>query len=274
MRKLEYVSGTGSIHVQLDADGVFAGTAASIRGRAWSYTVGYRSLSGISRDARECDIELKVLDRAMANTLRRVADRDMMEGTPGTIIADGWSQRAYIVKAEPSGINEVVVTMTLTVVLLDGVWRKPHTVEYFPLTVSADSYEYLDLPYDLPYDLGIPLTTSFIEAGEWLESPVKLTIYGTAVNPAIRIGENWYKVDATVPDGGYMTIDPISRTVTITDSDGAVTDAFAKAHRGGGLGSGEYIFEPIPTGSHEVAWDMSFGFDLTWYEEEGEPPWC
>ena len=274
MRKLEYVSGTGSIHVQLDADGVFAGTAASIRGRAWSYTVGYRSLSGISRDARECEIELKVLDRARANTLRRVADRDMMEGTPGTIIADGWSQRAYIVKAEPSGINEVVVTMTLTVVLLDGVWRKPHTVEYLPLTVSADSYEYLDLPYDLPYDLGIPLTTSFIEAGEWLESPVKLTIYGTAVNPAIRIGESWYKVDATVPEGGYMTIDSISRTVTITDADGAVTDAFAKAHRGSGLGSGEYIFEPLPTGSHEVAWDMSFGFDLTWYEEEGEPPWC
>lgn len=274
MRKIEYVSGTGSTHVQLDADGVFAGTAKSIRGRAWSYTVGFRSLIGITRDARECEIELKVLERARADTLRRVADRDMMDGTPGTITADGWSQRAYIVKAEPSDINEAVVTMTLTVVLLDGVWRKPHTVEYLPLTVSADSYGYLDLPYDLPYDLGIPLTTSHIEASEWSESPVKLTIYGTAVNPAIRIGKSWYKVDSTVPNDGYMIIDPISRTVTITDADGTVTDAFAKAHRGGGLGSGEYIFEPIPAGSHEVAWDMSFGFDLTWYEEEGEPSWC
>ena len=274
MHKLEYISGVGSIHISLDGDSAFVGTAAAIRGRAWSYTVGYRALTGVSRDARECELTLTLLDPSVADTLRRAADRDMANGKPGTLIADGWSQRAYIVKAEPDIINDMIITMALTVVLLDGVWRKPHTVEFEPLTVSANSYDYLDLPYDLPYDLGIPPTTSFLKTGEWWDTPLKFVIYGTAVNPTIRIGENWYKVDATVPEGGYMTVDPIERTVVVVDADGTATDVFAKAHRGNGLGGGEYIFEPAKPGTHEVSWDMSFGFDLTWYEEEGEPPWC
>ena len=44
-------------------------------------------------------------------------------------------------------------------------------------------------------------------------------------------------------------------------------------HSRRGQGGGEYIFQPASPGTHEVEWDRSFGFDLTWYEEEGEPPW-
>ena len=57
------------------------------------------------------------------------------------------------------------------------------------------------------------------------------------------------------------------------NADGSAVDVFAKARRGDGLGGGEYIFQPVSPGDHEVEWDRSFGFDLTWYEEEGEPPW-
>ncbi len=273
MRRLAYVSGTGSVRIEMDGPSAYVGTASGIRGREWVYTVGYRSLSGITRSARECRLEAAFLDRGAADEMRRVADRDMLNGTPGKLIADGWEQRAYITKSEPSAINDALVKADLTVVLLDGVWRRPHTVQYSPLTVSADGYDFLDLPYDLPYDLGVPSTVSYLTASEWWDSPIKLVIYGTAVNPAIRIGEDWYKVDATVPEGGYMVIDPISRTVTVTDADGNETDVFPKAHRGNGLGSGEYVFEPVQPGTHEVAWDMSYGFDLTWYEEEGEPTW-
>ena len=75
--------------------------------------------------------------------------------------------------------------------------------------------------------------------------------------------------------GGYLVVDPLAtpRSVTLVAADGSTTDAFAKARRGNGSGSGEYIFQPASPGVHEVEWDRSFGFDLTWYEEEGEPPW-
>ena len=77
----------------------------------------------------------------------------------------------------------------------------------------------------------------------------------------------------TVPEGGRVEIDPLRRTVTEVLSDGTRIDAFSKAHRGNGAGSGEYIFERVPAGTFEISWDNSFGFDLTLYEEEGEPSW-
>ena len=104
-------------------------------------------------------------------------------------------------------------------------------------------------------------------------SPAKLVVYGPAVNPSVRLAGNLYQVDVTVPDGGYMDIDPLRRTVTVVAADGTTMDAFSKAHRGGGAGSGEYIFERVPVGTSEISWDNSFGFDLTLYEEEGEPAW-
>ena len=63
------------------------------------------------------------------------------------------------------------------------------------------------------------------------------------------------------------------RIETIVNADGSTADAFPQARRGVGLDGGEYIFQPLPPGRHEIEWDGSFGIDLTWYEEEGEPPW-
>ena len=275
MHRLSYVSGTGGVEACLDCRSALAGTAAGVRGREWEYTIGYMSLSGAARAARECSLSVAFIELSSADALRRLADRDMSEGTPGRLEVDGWSQRAYVTKAEPSSISRSHVTMSLTVVLLDGVWRKGHTVSFEPLTASSGDGEFLDLPYDLPYDLGVPPTRKYFDGSEWGSAPLKFTIYGPAVNPAIRIDGNWYKADLTVPEGGYLVVNPLAspRAVTLVNADGSTVDAFSKARRGDGLNSGEYIFQPASPGTHEVDWDRSFGFDLTWYEEEGEPPW-
>ena len=275
MHRFSYVSGTGGAEVSLDCRSALAGTAAGIRGREWGYTIGHLSLSGATRGARECSLSVTFLDRSSADELRRLADRDMAKGTPGSLSMDGWAQRAYVTKAEASSISRSHVTMSLTVVLLDGVWRRGHTVSFEPITATSGDGEFLDLPYDLPYDLGVPSTRKFFDGSEWGCAPLKFTVYGPVVNPAIRIDGNWYKVDLTIPDGGYLVIDPLAvpRSVTLVNADGSTVDAFSKARRGDGLGSGEYIFQPASAGTHEVDWDKSFGFDLTWYEEEGEPPW-
>ena len=275
MHRLSYVSGTGGVEACLDCRSALAGTAAGIRGREWDYSIGYMSLSGAARAARECSLSVAFMRLASADELRRLADRDMSEGTPGMLEVDGWSQRAYVTKAEPSSISRSHVTMSLTVVLLDGVWRRGHTVSFEPFTAPSGGGEFLDLPCDLPYDLGAPSRQRYFAGPEWGDAPLKFIIYGPAANPAIRIGGNWYKAELTVPEGGYLMVDPIAcpRSVTLVNMDGSTLDAFSKASRGGGLGSGEYIFQPASPGTHEVDWNGSFGFDLTWYEEEGEPPW-
>lgn len=275
MRRLSYISGTGAAEVCLDCRSALSGTAEGIRGREWGYSIGYRSITGATRAARKCSLAVTFLDLPVADELRRLADRDVATATPGTLAIDGWSQRAYITAADPSSISRAHMAAELTVVLLDGVWRKGHTDSFEPLTVAAGDGEFLDLPYDLPHDLGVPSTRKYVDITGWGAAPLRFVIYGPCVNPAIRIDGNWYRVDVTVPDGGYMVVDPLAtpRSVTVIGPDGSVTDAFAKARRGNGLGGGEYIFQPASPGTHEVEWDRSFGFDLTWYEEEGEPPW-
>lgn len=275
MHRLSYISGTGAAEVCLDCRSALAGTAEGVRGREWGYSIGYRSIAAATRAARECSMSVTFLDLAVADELRRLADRDVAMATPGTLAVDGWSQRAYITAADPSSISRAHMAAKLTVVLLDGVWRKGHTVAFEQLTATSGDGEFLDLPYDLPYDLGVPSTRRYVDVGEWGAAPLRFVVYGPCVNPAVRVDGNWYRVDVTVPDGGYLVVDPLAtpRSVTLVAADGSTTDAFAKARRGNGSGSGEYIFQPASPGVHEVEWDRSFGFDLTWYEEEGEPPW-
>lgn len=275
MHRLSYISGTGAAELCLDCRSALAGTAEGVRGREWGYSIGYRSIAAATRAARECSMSVTFLDLSVADELRRLADRDVAMATPGTLAIDGWSQRAYITAADPSSISRAHMAAKLTVVLLDGVWRKGHTIAFEQLTATSGDGEFLDLPYDLPYDLGVPSTRRYVDVGEWGAAPLRFVVYGPCVNPAVRIDGNWYRVDVTVPDGGYLVVDPLAtpRSVTLVAADGSTTDAFAKARRGNGSGSGEYIFQPASPGVHEVEWDRSFGFDLTWYEEEGEPPW-
>jgi hypothetical protein len=270
-----YVSGTGAIEVSLDGAGVFAGTAVGVRGRSWSYSLGYASLTGVTRKARKCSLTLVFTDPARADALRHVADRDMARGTPGKLLADGWEQRAYIVECEPADVFGGWHKAEATVVLLDGVWRKGHTVSFEPQSPKAGDGDSLDLPYDLPHDLAAPSPRTRFDAGEWGETPLRLVFYGPCIDPSVRIDGNLYRVEAVVPEGGYLVVDPLAspRSVTLVNADGSAVDVFAKARRGDGLGGGEYIFQPVSPGGHEVEWDKSFGFDLTWYEEEGEPPW-
>lgn len=272
MRRLRYVSGTGSMAVEMDGPSTYSGTAAGIRGREWAYSIGYRSLAGASRPARECSLSVAFADGREADHMRRLADRDMLNGTPGRLVADGWEQRCYISKSDVAAVFGGFHSAELTVVLLDGVWRRGHTLS-FERSASAEGGDFLDLPYDLPYDLGPRSASGLFSSSEWGEHPVRLVVHGPCANPAVRIDGNVHRVDVAVYEGCRLVVDPLARTVSVVDRAGGEFDVFPAAHRGEGLGSGEYIFEPAGPGRHEVGWDGSFRFDLTWYEEEGEPPW-
>lgn len=270
MLDIVYESGTGAV-IQLNS-GIYVGKPNGLFSREWDYEIGYRALASASRGARKVSFNAFFADMAQADAFRRCADADMQRGTPGTIHVNGWFQRCFAVASEVDGIGDDFFAAKLTLVLLDGVWRRGTTTAFVPVWGSAD-YEFLDLPHDLPYDLGVTAPRRYVVNPGYSNSPAKLIVYGPVVNPSVRLAGNLYQVDVTVPEGGYMDIDPLRRTVTVVAADGTTTDAFSKAHRGSGAGSGEYIFERVPAGTSEISWDNSFGFDLTLYEEEGEPSW-
>lgn len=270
MLDIMYESSTGTI-IQFNSD-IYVGKPNDLFSREWDYTIGYRALATASRGARKVSFNAFFADMVHADAFRHCADFDMQKGTPGIICVNDWFQRCFVVASDVDGIGSNFFATKLTMILLDGVWRRGTTMMFAPLRAS-DDYEFLDLPHDLPYDLGATAPLRYAINPGYLNSPAKFIVYGPVVNPSIRLAGNLYQVDVTVPEGGYMDIDPLRRTVTVVAADGTTMDAFSKAHRGSGAGSGEYIFERVPPGTSEISWDHSFGFDLILYEEEGEPAW-
>lgn len=269
-----YVSGTGGVRVSLDGPDTYVGTAAALRGGAWSYSVGAHSISGATRAAREVTVDAQLTDPAAADLLRRAADRDVSSGTPGVIEVDGeWTQRAYVTRIEPKTIYGGYSQASLTVVLLDGVWRRPVTVEFRPVADDPTN-EWLDLPCDLPVDLLASRGESAIDSDAWLPSPVLITIWGPAVDPEVTIGGNTYSFAITVPAGSRLEVDGASwpRTITLVSDTGDRSDEFACGERGTGRGCGSYCFEPVPPGRSPVSWEGGFGVDVTYYVEEGQVP--
>ena len=143
----------------------------------------------------------------------------------------------------------------------------------FAMLVEGTELSFLDYPHDYEYDYQKASSTEDVTPSVLTPSDVRLVIYGPAVNPYVIVGGNRYQVNVTVPSGGYLVVDGRDKTINMTLADGTVQNVFSSGVRGGGSGGGTYIFEKIPAGTSEVTYDGSFGFDLGWYEEEGEPPW-
>lgn len=273
---LRYIGSGGEV-VELHTRELTVGTALALRGRTWSHELTRRGVTALDRPAREESVPVDFYSARAADRARRVFDRDVLTSSPGVLEASGgWSQRCYVLESSPTRHYRSWTSANLTVVLLDGVWRRQAGMQHFYPAFSSES-SYLDLPYDLPYDLAPVSVRTQIQGPEWAPAPVRLVVYGPAVNPAVTVGGNVYAVNCVVPEGGYLVVDgaasdPLRRVYSV-DANGDTVNRFADAVRGGGQGSGRYIFERIGTGVQGVSWSYSFGFDIGYYEEEGEIPW-
>lgn len=266
----------GAAPIELDGPGAWAGTAAALRGRMWDYRLTRRGLSSRSRSAREVKVDVTFTSPAAADELRHAADGDVTAGTPGELVVDGeWRQRCYVVGFEPSEISRSWLSGQLTVALLAGVWCRERTVSVRRADDPGD-HDFLDLPFDAPFDLRPLSPPAYAEGTTASESDVRLVVYGPATNPYVTVAGNRYEVDASVPDGSRLVVDGHSwpKSITLVGPDGSVRDEFAAGRRGTGEGGGEYCFQRLPAGRHVVSWPGTFAFDLSWYEEEGEPPWA
>ena len=180
--------------------------------------------------------------------------------------------KIYFQLATPSTIALTSITMPT---VEDGSYVT--VVASTTPTITAEwaltSEFFLDYPHNFSYDFSKIEAAGSIESSVLSPSDVHLVVYGPAVNPYIIVGDNKYQVNVTVPSGGYLTVDGRKKTIVLTLADGTEQNAFSYGVRGGGAGGGTYIFEKIQPGQQEVTYSGSFGFDLGWYEEEGEPPW-
>lgn len=271
MRNLRYVSASGE-EFELDAPEATVGRALPLFSRALSYELGYRGVSAVSRDAREVSLEARVSDWAEVDRMRRAFDADAEAATPGTLVYCGeWEASALVMACETTDVSRGVISLEMTVVLTDGVWRRWRTTSFVPSSGTGDIG--LDYPHGYPYDYASSGRRSDLDGCPWAACPVRITVYGPAQDPYVKIGGNRYQVEVTVPAGAVLEIDGAAKTIRLVSSSGAVTDCFAQGVRGSGAGSGEYVFERVPAGQSAVTWDGTFGFDVSACDEDTEPPW-
>lgn len=270
---LDYVSGYDGSTVQLGDGLMHVGEAVDVRSRQWSYTLGRNCIAGAMRAAREVAADLTCIGLEQLDRARHIFDRDVQTGAVGELVYAGeWRTRALVVAQSPSEVRHDLVTAALTIVLMDGIWRRMHEMHVpMPSTVSGGGG--LDYPYDYPYDYARPEPPKSVKASEWCESAVGLRIYGPATNPAVTIGSNTYQIMREVADTERIEVDGLHRTLELVTLYGHRINVAADAVRGRGAGGGSYIFQPLPPGESPVTSDGSFAFDLIWYDEEGEPPW-
>ena len=269
MQSLEYVCAATGERIGFEGP-LYGETLTGLRARVWDYSLASRGMTGITRKAREATVTVKIDDSpATLDLLRRLADADMASGNPGTLVADGeWEAKAWITKSEPQSITPTMVETQLTIVLADGVWRRPTMTHFTPRYDSGTAD--LDYPYDYPHDFaGMALGAEIVNDTS-IPQPVKLTIFGPCAQPYVIIGNNRYEVDVTVPSGSRLEIDGTGdvRTVTMVSGTGLATNCFAQAVRGSGKDSGRYVFQPLAPGTQPISWPGGFQFDLTVCEEK------
>ena len=135
------------------------------------------------------------------------------------------------------------------------------------MAAAGDGDAYLYYPFAYPYMYSAPTNISYILNEHYSECGFKMVIYGPCVDPAIRINGHLYEVIATLSEGEYILVDTRDKSVKKYASDGTVEDLFNSRNKE------SEIFEWIPAGSLAVSWNLSFGFDITLFQERSEPRW-
>lgn len=239
-----------------------------------SYEVRNQRIAGFYDTVAEIPISINVVARtreeyiSASDRFFEVTENDILKNKKGKLYLDGQYVLCNLVGSTKSDwYREVGFHVNHIRMVTD----KPFwiTEKHFSFSKKAEKekiFEHLDYQYDFPYDLTREqVGLDKIEGSDLSDSHFKLTIYGPAVFPEIRIGGHIYRVNTVVAEGEYLTIDSRSHEVIRHLIDGTKIDEYDNREHE------HSVFKKIPAGIMETEWNGSFGWDITLFEERSEP---
>lgn len=277
MTKTWYETSSGET---FDLSGVISGLDGTEH-KGWSLT---RSGRAYERQMRTCGVTISFVasgadGRESAMRMFELCDLDAMSGTPGRLHVGEWYLTCYVIGGDLSVMDRWHASYQVTLASDDPVWVREHSWSFMPSSGEQISNEQLDFSFDYAHDYGArqSIGSSIVIPG-FEPCDVKITVYGYAVSPYVRIGSNVHQVNVTVPDGGLLIIDTTKRasmagdSIVLKDMYGNSQNVFSKRLRGS-EGSGTYVYQKAQPGETSVTWQQSFGFDLVAFERRGRLPW-
>lgn len=246
-----------------------------LRDYSWSYDAINNRISrfhrGITNRKLPLTIMCNTVDEAIhvKHKLLEYAEADIAARLPGRVYIGEYYTLGYITSSVKTNylIDRRYCTIELTLTSDNPHWYREERHVFAAGNESAGSASGADYPYDYPYDYAVLMNGRRIICDTPTDSAFRLTIYGTATDPTITINGHDYAVIGQVGEGETLTIDSLTKTITLTNRSGQTVNWFDKRDRT------DYIFQPIPPGQHIVSWIGDFGFDLTVIEKRSEPKW-
>lgn len=205
----------------------------------------------------------------LISNLLGILDRDISAVNPGKLYVNSSYLCCYFIanKKPKRYINTQRTTVELTLIAEDGHWREEQLISFGTATKQEYSEDGLDYNYDYPFDYANSLVNRTIVNNNYNPSHFVMTIYGACINPAIFIGDNIYKVVASLTTGEYIVINSEERTIYKVMNNGTRINLFDQRDRENN------IFKEIPEGLSSVMWDGAFGFDVKLLLKRSEPRW-
>lgn len=199
--------------------------------------------------------------------LTEVFDRDIGLKQSGRLYVGDWYVDCYIFSStKPSKyLKTLKTTVEFQLVAEDGDWKSLHSISFNPENAQiVDGYDY---PYDYPFDYGYRhYDTKLDNSDSYIDSDIRITIYGQSTNPEITIGDNIYRLnETTIGINEKVIIDSTNHTITRFRPDGSTENLFDYRDRAND------IFAKVTTGINQVDWDNSFRFDVDLIPRRAEP---
>lgn len=271
MIPVTYISSAGNKYQLHSKDGV---VHKKLPYRSWSWKVrgteleqGMR-ISGFTRSAAQYKSDLllygtKEDQEDLVDRLHDDFEGDMRRKQAGRIVVNGHYIECFV-NSVNARYKDGCTTDTIQIYAPYPYWIQEQSIS-LPASDTA-SIGFLDYPYDYPYDYTAPVMGHRIIKSDFpFESKFRMVIYGQAVNPRIVVNGYPYVLYATVPAGAYVVIDSRQKSVMLYNANGTQTDLFNFRNKS------QSIFQDIPKGDLEIAWDSSYGVDLTIFRERSEP---
>lgn len=251
----------------------------NLRDFSWSYSSENNRISGFYKGIVKKTVPIIIYCQneeeglAKRNALFELCEKDVIAVQYGKIIIGDYYLKCYVTGSKKSKYLEhkgyMETSLTITTDLPS--WVKETKTMFRSLgsddesgTVGGKNFDY---NYDFPHDYTSEMNDKRLNNTGFINTQFQLVIYGACTNPAISINGHTYQVNVELSDNEYLTIDSMTRKITLTKYDGSTVNCFSKRNRD------SYIFEPIPPGSNIINWNGAFGFDVILLDERSEPKW-
>lgn len=255
--------------------------AHALRDYKWSYKVRGGRIARFTQEPRAVAFPVGIAadteeaGLAWRERIHALVTPDRVDAVPGTLEICGYSASCYVIGAgyDNYWMDGRFAEITLTVLFTDSMWTR-ETLHHFTPEMSTGFGSGIDFPFDFPFDFAASRPPRAITNDATGPGPFLWRVFGPARDPYFKVGNDVHQVKVDLRSGERLEVDsrPGRRTAIKLSAAGEETNVFDLRLRGS-LGSGTYLFEPIPAGRVELSWDNGYAFDLVLVDQTDTPPW-